>query len=440
MGGAVEKPDVEVPEGVGDPRRGVEGGRWLVSSPHRHWATGQALRLLDFFQPTLTVDGRFVELDDDGAPVPTGRPAAGGAQQNLLTVARAVHSYGLGEMLGVPGCRRIVDAGLRALWEQHRDGETGGYMAAVNADGPVEATKGAYGHAFVLLAASTALAAGHPEAQALWDDVLAIVDERFWSEDDGASRESYDRDWREEEAYRGANSNMHLCESFLAAAEVSGRPDLVERATRIAAKLVNGRARANGWLLPEHYTTDWEPRFDYNSDRLDDPFRPYGATIGHSIEWSRLVLSCGLATGELGDGWFLEAAEALFARAVELGWNEQRGGFVYTVGWDGKPANPDRYWWPVAEGIGATAYLIELTGRPERYETWYRRLWEFASDLLIDHERGGWYPLFDTDNHRKSHPWFGKPDLYHALQACLLPILPVAPSMVGAIRSSSRAE
>jgi len=424
-------------ETLGAPRGGVEGGRWVVSSMHRQWLAAQALRLLEFFQSTVTADGRFVELADDGSPVPTGCPASVGAQQNLLTVARAVHSYGLGEMLGVPGCRRIVDAGLRSLWEQHRDGKVGGYMACVNADGPVDATKTAYGHAFVLLGASTALAAGHPEARALWDDVVAVIDERFWSEEDGASRESFERDWREKEAYRGANSNMHLCESFLAAAEVGGRPDLSERATRIASKLVDGSARANGWLLPEHYTTGWEPRFDYNSDRLDDPFRPYGATVGHLIEWSRLVLSCGLATGGLGDGWFLEAAEALFARAVEIGWNAQLGGFVYTVGWDGRPANADRYWWPVAEGIGAAAYLLRLADDAERYEAWYRRLWEFASDLLIDHERGGWYPLFDTDNHRKNYPWFGKPDVYHALQACLLPIVPVASSVVGAIRSSS---
>ncbi|HLI00867.1 MAG TPA: AGE family epimerase/isomerase [Acidimicrobiales bacterium] len=428
-------------EAAAQPQRGVDGGSWLASSTHRAWATEQALRLFEFFQPTLTPAGRFVELDDNGVPEPTGCPPALAPQQNLLTVARAVHSYALGEMLGVPGCRRIVDAGLRALWEQHRDAEAGGYVAAVDDDGPVDTTKPAYGHAFVLVAASTALAAGHREAQALWDDALSVIDAKFWSEEDGASREAFDRGWHELEAYRGANSNMHLCESFLAAADVSGRADLAERATRIAAKLIDGQARSNGWLLPEHYTTSWEPRFDYNSDRLDDPFRPFGATMGHSIEWSRLVLSCGLATGGLADGWFVEAAESLFSRAVEIGWDERIGGFVYTVGWDGKPANPDHYWWPVAEAIAAAAYLEQLTGNADRsewYEGWYRKFWDYAADVLIDHERGGWYPLFDAENHRKEHPWFGKPDIYHALQACLLPILPVAPSVAGAIVASGR--
>ena len=34
-------------------------------------------------------------------------------------------------------------------------------------------------------------------------------------------RESFDRDWRTEEAYRGANSNMHGTEAFLALADVT---------------------------------------------------------------------------------------------------------------------------------------------------------------------------------------------------------------------------
>jgi sulfoquinovose isomerase len=288
----------------------------------------------------------------------------------------------------------------------------------------------------VLLAASSALAAGHEPARALLRDVLAVIDEHFWSEQEGASRESYDREWRSLEDHRGANSNMHMCEALLAAAEASERSELAKRAGRIATKLIDGFARANGWLLPEHYDSSWRPLLEYNRERLDDPFRPYGATIGHSLEWSRLVLSVGLATGET-EGWCLEAAEGLVARALEVGWDRHAGGLYYTVDWDGSPANGDHYWWPIAEGITAAAYLARITGRPP-YEHWYRRFWEFAAEHLIDHERGGWYAQLDADNRRKVKPWYGKPDIYHSLQACLLPILPVAPSLVGAIRSALR--
>jgi sulfoquinovose isomerase len=408
-------------------------GTWLESDQHRAWMTDQALRLLAFFTASVDAEGRFVELDDDGRPLPTGCPPAARPRQNLLTVTRAVHSFALGEMLGVPGARWVVDRGLTVLSSEHRDPIAGGYFEAVGRDGPDDASKTAYGHAHVLLAAASALAAGHAEARALFDDVLAVIDERFWSEEDGAATtEACDRDWRVLEPYRGANSNMHLCECLLAASEVATRPDLAERAARLAARFIDGMARRHDWLLPEHYDESWQPMLEYNRDRPDDPFRPYGATIGHSLEWSRLVICAGLATAPRDD-WFLPAAEALFERAVGVGWDRRHGGLAYTVDWDGAPANPDHYWWPVAEGIATSAYLLRVTGRA-RYEDWYRTFWEYAAAHLIDRERGGWYPELDPENRRKVHPWYGKPDVYHSLQACLLPVLPVASSLVGAIR------
>jgi sulfoquinovose isomerase len=427
---------------------------WIQRPTHRAWLDEQARDLLRFHRSTLGGGGRFVELDDDGGPLQgDGSPGLVPAQQ-LLTVARTVHCYALGELLGIPGCHPVVVRGLETLWDDHRDAGAGGYFAAVGAARPPPPTKAAYTHAFVLLAASSALEAGHDGARTLLNDVLGVVDERFWVDGDGASREDFDRDWHPLEAYRGANANMHLCEAFLAAADATGRWELADRALRIARRLIDGQARAQGWLLPEHYDEDWSPLFEYNRDRPDDPFRPYGATIGHSLEWSRLVLTAaravaaapthtgpspgtgsgpGSGPGSGSTAWAVAAAEALFGRAVELGWDARHGGLVYTVGWDGLPVNDDHYWWPIAEGITAAAALTEVTGR-SGYETWYRRFWDFASTVLIDHRRGGWYPQFDAANRPKIRPWYGKPDLYHALQACLLPVLPLAPSVAGGVR------
>jgi len=405
---------------------------WLRSPAHRAWLFGQAQRMLDFFRASLDETGHFVELDDDGRPLGARGPARSVPAQSLLTVSRVVHSYALGQLLGVPGCGPIVDRGLEVLWNEHRDAKAGGYFDAVGARGPVDSTKAAYNHAFVLLCASSALAAGH-DARPLYDDVRAVIDEHFWSEDDGATRESFTSDWEERELYRGANSNMHLCEAFLGAADSTGDWALAARASRIARLLIDGHARSRGWMLPEHYDPAWEPQLGYNHDRLDDPFRPYGVTIGHLLEWSRLLLSTWIATGE-NDNWLREAAGALFERAVEVGWDGEHGGLSYTVDFDGSPRNPDHYWWPIAEGIGASAFLLQLTG-DEWYESWYRKFWDFAGAHLIDHARGGWYPELDPTNDRKLGPWYGKPDVYHSLQSCLLPLLPPAPSLAGALRS-----
>ena len=76
-------------------------------------------------------------------------------------------------------------------------GHGGGYVQAIGLDGaPSDTTKAAYGHAHVLLAAAAGRAAGHELAVPLFDDALAVIDEHFWHEEEGASVEDHDRDWR----------------------------------------------------------------------------------------------------------------------------------------------------------------------------------------------------------------------------------------------------
>ncbi len=399
---------------------------WASRPSHRRYLLEQAFRLLEFHRATCERSGRFVDLDDEGQARDPGAP------QQLVTVARAVHSYALGEILGVPGCRPVVEQGLEALWHRHRD-DAGGYREEVDPAPGTPLRKAAYGHAFVLLAAASARQAGH-DTDELFDDVLATIDAHFWSEGEGASREAFDAEWRELEPYRGANSNMHLVEALLAADACVGDHVLAGRAERIARLLIDRHARERDFMLPEHYDERWEARADYNRERLDDPFRPYGVTIGHLLEWSRLL--CAIATTLPASAeWLHEAAEKLFSHAVTVGWDQHHGGLAYTVDFDGSPANPDHYWWPIAEGIQASAVLAQVSGTND-YEIWYRRFWDFASTHLIDHRRGGWFPQLDAENRRMHGPWFGKPDLYHALQACLVPLMPAGPSVAGSLAAN----
>ncbi len=401
----------------------ADGSRWIDRDAHRHFLFDQVLSLLRFHRATLSADGHFGELDDDGALIDSGGP------QKLLVVARMVHSYALGELVGLPGCEPVVERGLEALWREHRDERLGGYWEQAGAQQSGAAHKTAYGHAHVLLAASSAWRAGH-DARALCEDVAEVLDERFWSEEDGASRDAFSAEWSELEPYRGANANMHLCEAYLAAYDATGDQVFATRAERIGALVIERHARARGWMLPEHYDEDWGPILDYNRDHLDHPFRPYGVTVGHLLEWSRLLRGIAAATGEVG--WTAEAARGLFATAVEVGWDTALGGLAYTVDFDGRQANPHRYWWPIAEGIAASAVHAE-TEPNVAYEAWYRRFWDFAAAHLIDHARGGWYAQLDEQNRRIAGPWYGKPDLYHALQACLVPLVPRGASVAGAL-------
>ena len=72
------------------------------------------------------------------------------------------------------------------------------------------------------------------------------------------------------------------------------------------------------------------------------------------------------------------------------------------------------------------------------HEDWYRRLWGFAPTKLIDHENGGWLPELSEDLTPIDHPFVGKPDIYHALQACLIPLFPATGSLTRVIPQAAR--
>ena len=311
---------------------------------------------------------------------------------------------------------------MRTLADQFRDRRHGGYWWIVDADGPRDRTKQAYGLAHVLLAGAAAATAERPGGRQLLDDALGQLDDRFWSERDGLAVEEFDEDWSGPGPYRGANSNMHLVEGLLAAADATADPIQLDRARRIAERLIRERTADNDWRVAEHYSAEWEIDRDYNRDDRDNVFRPYGSIVGHWFEWSRLLLQLRTAIGAEAE-WMLSAAIRLFRKGVEEGWDVERGGLIYTVDFDGLPLNRGRYWWPVAEAIAAAAYLGHETHDPF-FEGWYRTFWDFADQHLIDHRRGGWQHMLDPENRPIFTLYEGKVDLFHALHACLLPLLP----------------
>ncbi len=117
---------------------------------------------------------------------------------------------------------------------------------------------------------------------------------------------------------------------------------------------------------------------------------------------------------------------------MEVGWApDGKSGFVYTLDWQDRPVVASRLHWVLTEAIGAAAVLVQRTGDPE-YERWYRTFWNEAATRFIDRDRGSWVhelPVGDTPP-----VWSGKPDVYHAYQATLLPQLPLAPVLAAALR------
>ena len=390
------------------------------------WLAQETARLLRFGRRFPHPLGGAAWLRSDGTP-DLGRPV-----QTWIT-ARMAHVYSLADLLGAPGAAALADAGLAGLTGVLHDQRNGGWHPSVAAAGEPAAGKACYDHAFVVLAASSAAIAGRPGARELLARAVDTLVTRFWDDDHGMFIDRWDTGWHHPDDYRGMNANMHAVEAMLAAYDATAERACLHRALTITRHAVRW-ARDCGWRMPEHFDAAWRPRLDHHRDRPLDPFQPFGATVGHGLEWSRLVLHLEAALGEEAGVWMLPAAVALFDRAVTDGWAvDGAPGFVYTTDWDGKPVGRQRMHWVAAEAIGAAAALHARTGSDEynlRYEQW----WDYARRHLVDREEGSWRHELDSDNRPADTTWPGKPDLYHAVQACLLPRLPVAPSLATALR------
>ncbi len=408
---------------------GTMGPRFVERPVHRHWLLSQARSLFDFFQlAAFNSRGGFVTLGDDGRPNPA-RPGQSGVERQLHDTSRMVHCFSVAHLLGLPGADRVVDHGMRFLWERHRDGANGGYFWGVDDERATTPAKQAYGHAFVLLAAASAKVVGHPDADRLLGDVTDVLLSRFWDEAAGATTEEYLADWGSIGDYRGQNSNMHLTEALMAAHEATDDGRYLGMAERVAGLIIDRHAREQGWRVAEHFDSSWRVDRDYAGDPM---FRPRGTTPGHALEWSRLLIQLW----ELGGrrhAWMPEAAKALFLKTVEVGWDRAVGGFYYTLGWDDRPDQADRYWWPCAEGICAAAALASVDPDPA-FEAWYRRIWGFVNDHVLDRRFGGWFPELDSSLAPVNRVFTGKPDLYHAVQACIIPLLPADGSITRGLR------
>ena len=402
---------------------------WRESPYHRRWLASEADSLFEFFEPeSIDPTGGFHALDNAGRAMTEERERA------LHVTTRKVHCFSIARLLGRPGAADFIDHGMRALLTRHRDAKHGGYFWSFDAGGPRERDKLAYGHAFVLLAASSAKCAGHPDADKLIADISEVIEKRFWEAVAGASAEEFRDDWSAFSPYRGQNSNMHLTEALMAAFEATGERSYLEKAERIADLILRRHAAAADWRVPEHFHADWSVDADY---RGSDVFRPYGYTPGHALEWTRLALQLH-ALGGRKLAWLPDAARRLFGQAVAQGWDSSRGGLYYTTEYDGAPRVRDRLWWPLCEGVGA-AHFLGADGADVSIEGWYRRFWDFIARHIIDRREGGWRPQLDDSLKPVSGYFVGKPDLYHALQACLIPLCPAEASVTRGILDSMSA-
>ena len=371
--------------------------------------------LLGFGHAFPSPGGGAYYLGDDGTPW-KDRP-----RETWIT-CRMAHVYSMGTLLGHKGSGELADAAIKGLTGELHDDKNGGWYAGRTDDGDILPDKQCYAHAFVILAASSALLAGRRGAGELLKEAIETYDRFFWNEEEGLASDTWNTEFTELSGYRGVNANMHTVEAFLAAADVLNDERYRVRAGRIIDHVI-GWARDNSWRIPEHFTKDWKPDLMLNKDKPEDPFKPFGATPGHGIEWARLIVQWAVSTyGDDGKAEaYIDAAEQLYDRALKDGWAaDGEPGLCYTTDWDGKPVVHDRMHWTLAEAINTSAVLYRVKGS-ERYTEDYAMFMKYLDEVVADHKNGSWFHQLDRHNHVIGTVWPGKSDLYHAVQATLIP-------------------
>lgn len=401
----------------------------LDSEDNRKFLEDNARALLNFGRRFPSPGGGSYYLGDDGSPW-TDRP-----RETWIT-SRMAHVYSIGTMMGVEGCRELAEDAVKGLNGELKDRVNGGWYAGLTKDNEPLPDKQCYAHAFVILAASSAKLAGIEGADELLADAVKIYDEKFWNEEEGLSCDTWNTEFTVLDHYRGINANMHTVEAFLALADAVGDETYRVRAGRIIDKVI-GWASSNNYRIPEHFTSDWQPDLEKNKQKPDDPFKPYGATPGHGIEWARLISQWATSFDNSRRDFYIEEASRLYNRAVGDAWNcDGAPGIVYTTDWDGKPVVRDRMHWTLAEAINTSAVLYRITG-DEKYKNDYYGFMEYLDNTVLDHAVGSWYHQLDENNRLKGTVWPGKSDIYHAFQAMIIPYIRTDRSIASAVSSAS---
>lgn len=91
----------------------------------------------------------------------------------------------------------------------------------------------------------------------------------------------------------------------------------------------------------------------------------------------------------------------------------------------------------LAEAINTSSVLFHVTDN-EKYAADYAEFMKYLDEKVLDHVNGSWFHQLDRENNLLETVWPGKSDIYHALQATLIPYYAPGLSIAVAVKKQAR--
>jgi cellobiose epimerase len=303
------------------------------------------------------------------------------------------------------------------LQKYFHDREHGGYVWRVGKDGSVlDSSKKIYGQAFCIYALSEYYhATGDTAALNAATELCNLIEQHAHDTSHGGYIEVLAADWapaddlrlsdKDMDVAKSMNNHLHILEAYTNLHRVWPNPVVAGRLRELIC-LFGCRMLTPSGHFNLFFDQDWRVRSS-------------SYTYGHDIEGAWLLHD---AAEELGDDDLLKQASdwvTSIAQAVAREALDQEGGLVYE-GRNGEVIDPNREWWPQAEGILGFWRAYRITHNA-KYAAIAARLWAFIQRCMVDRAQGEWFwRVFPDSSVDQKEPKISEwKDPYHGIRMCL---------------------
>ena len=341
-----------------------------------------------------------------------GEPMGPGTKM-IVTQARMVWLF---SRMARAGYKRqeyldAADLGYRFLKEKMWDPNNGGFFWEVDVTGnqKLKADKHLYGQSFGLYAISEYyLATQKKEALDFAIRVFNLLEDKAHDKTYGGYVESFLRDWTPAPAnapsYMGEpsglklmNTHLHMMEAMTTFYRASKLPVARERLVELIFIQSNTVVRKDLGACTDKYERDWTPRLDGNYARV---------SYGHDIENVWLLMDACDAAG-ISNYPFMDLYKTLSEYSLKYGYDEGKGGFYYTGGFNQQAGDRNKSWWVQAEALVSALRMYRSTNAP-KYRQVFEKTFDFVEKNLVDWDNGEWYSNISPSGQAqgpKAEPW-----------------------------------